>query len=78
MEPFDKYFSSGNWISQKSKLHFFEKKIPILEIWCGLELKVLLATNPGGGKLVLLAASEMEQDFSTQDFLTQDFLNQDF
>ena len=38
-----------------------------------LKVKLLLATNLGGGKLVLLASSEMEQDFLTRQLFFRFF-----
>ena len=58
--------------SQKDWSGLFPKS---WEIVCVLKPKVLLATNPGGGKLVLLASSEMEQDFLKLQALYNPFLS---
>ena len=47
----------------------------LINLVCVLKPKVLLATNPGGGKLVLLASSEMEQDFLKLQALYNPFLS---
>ena len=74
MEPFDKYFFKCKLDFSKEQTARFQKRlIPVVfkilrnrgVVVVVLKVKLLLATNLGGGKLVLLASSEMEQDFLT-------------